>query len=125
MKYNVLNPPNSQRGLTLIELLMTMLIMVIALFALSALKNSTLRSTISAQRVTESTACAEERIETLIDQGYSKIPNGTNIGTCPDDRFQWETTVSDVDSVDKMKRIQVLVEWSSGSVSLQTLLGDI
>ncbi len=111
-------------GFTLTELLITMLIMVIALFALSALKNQSLKSTITAQRVTEATACAEQRIEEIINQGYSSITDGTTNGVCPDGQFDWEAEISNEGSVDNLKKIQVQVEWSGGSISMQTLLSD-
>ncbi len=118
------NFDKNNSGFTLTELLITMLIMVIALFALSALKNATLRSTISAQRVTEATACAEQRIEEIINLGYSSITDGTTNGVCPDGQFEWETEINNEGSVGNLKKIQVLVDWSGGSVSMQTLLSD-
>jgi prepilin-type N-terminal cleavage/methylation domain-containing protein len=111
-------------GFTLIELLITMLIMVIALFALSALKNQTLRATVSAQNVTEATACAEAVMEELINHGYSGVLNAPAFGDCPDDRFTWEVTIdSSVDSLD-LRKISVDVEWFRGMVTIETLLSD-
>ncbi len=116
----LLCPEKNSNGFTLVELLITMLIMVIALFALSALKNATLRSTISAQRVTEATACAEQRIEKIINQGYSSAASGS--GNCPDGQYTWMATVDNEGTVDDLKKIEVDVEWSGGTVSLKTLL---
>ncbi len=114
------NLDKNNSGFTLTELLITMLIMVIALFALSALKNQSLKSTIAAQRVTEATACAEQRIEELINQGYSSITSGN--GNCPDSRYTWTARVDDEETVDDLKIIEVDVEWSGGIITLKTLL---
>ncbi len=113
------------QGFTLMELLITMLIMVLVLFALSALKNATLMTTISAQKVTEASACAEQIMEELIGQGYGSVSNGTVAGTCSADQFGWEATVTDVGNDINLKVINVDVIWSQGSVSLKTLLSDI
>lgn len=99
--------------------------MVLVLFALSALKNATLRSTVSAQQVTEASACAEQIMEKLIGQGYGSVSKGTAMGSCPDDQFSWETTVSAVGGGLNLKKITVEVSWFRGSVSLKTLLSDI
>ncbi|RQD63089.1 MAG: prepilin-type N-terminal cleavage/methylation domain-containing protein [Desulfonatronovibrio sp. MSAO_Bac4] len=112
-------------GFTLVELLMTLFIMSIALFALSALKNQTLKSTIAAQRVTEATACAERKIEEAISLGFSALSNGTTSGDCPDASFFWEMEIEDENSIDNLKVITVGVEWTGGDVSLKTLLSDL
>ncbi len=103
-------------GFTLIELLITMLIMVIALFALSALKNQSLKSTIAAQRITEATACAEHVIEEYIQQGYNLAVSDS--GNCIGNAMTWDATVSsNIDNL-VLKKITVQVE----NVTLKTLL---
>jgi prepilin-type N-terminal cleavage/methylation domain-containing protein len=114
----------NNNGFTLTELLITMLIMVIALFALSALKNQSLKSTIVAQRITEATLCAEMKIEDAVSLGFSALSNGTTDGDCPDTRFGWEMMVADETSVDNLKVITVDVKWADIVVSLKTLLSD-
>lgn len=121
----IVSSEKGSQGFTLMELLITMLIMVLVLFALSALKNATLRSTVSAQQVTEASACAEQIMEKLIGQGYGSVSKGTAMGSCPDDQFSWETTVSAVGGGLNLKKITVEVSWFRGSVSLKTLLSDI
>ncbi len=112
---------NRAHGFTLVELLITMLIMVIALFALSALKNATLRSTISAQRVTEATACAEQQLEIFNAEGYANV-NSEHFYDCPDNRFRWKMEsprqIGDLD----LEKIVVTVEWTGGSLEIQTLM---
>ncbi len=111
----------NKSGFTLIELLIAMLIMVIALFALSVLKNATLRSTISAQSVTEATACAEQQLEIFNAEGYATV-NSEHFYDCPDNRFRWKMEspqqIGDLD----LEKIVVTVEWTGGSLEIQTLM---
>lgn len=99
-----------------------MLIMVLALFALAALKNVTLRSTINSQEITEATACAEEQIERFLTQGYDLASSGN--GACPDSKYLWTADVTPEGSIDGLKKIVINVEWSEKTITLQTLLGN-
>lgn len=115
-----MNPLKKNQGFTLVELLITLLIMAVALFALSALKNASLRSTISAQRVIEAVACAEEQMEIIKAQGYAHIISETSYD-CPGNRFQWRMdTPRPVTQVeDLLEEIVVMVECVHGLVELE------
>jgi prepilin-type N-terminal cleavage/methylation domain-containing protein len=115
-----MNPPDHHQGFTLVELLLTLIIMAVALFALSALKNATLRSTVSAQRVIEAVACAEEQMEIIKAQGHAHIMPETGYD-CPGSRFQWRMdTPGPVTLVeDLLEEIVVMVECADGLVELE------
>lgn len=115
-----MNPLKKKQGFSLVELLITLLIMAVALFALSALKNASLRSTISAQRVIEAVACAEEQMEIIKAQGYAHIIPETSYD-CPGNRFQWRMdTPRPVTQVeDLLEEIVVMVECVHGLVELE------
>jgi prepilin-type N-terminal cleavage/methylation domain-containing protein len=115
-----MNPLNKNRGFTLVELLITLLIMAVALFALSALKNASLRSTISAQRVIEAVACAEEQMEIIKAQGHANLTFEASYD-CPDNRLQWRMdTPRPVTLVeDLLEEIVVMVECVDGLVELE------
>ena len=115
-----MNLLNKNQGFTLVELLITLLIMAVALFALSALKNASLRSTISAQRVIEAVACAEEQMEIIKAQGYANITFEASYD-CSDNHFQWRMdTPRPVTQVeDLLEEIAVMVECADGLVELE------
>ncbi len=95
--------------------------MVIALFALSALKNQSLKSTIAAQRITEATACAERQLEIFNSEGYADVTPG-DLYVCPNNSFAWKMEqpqqIGDLD----LEKIVVTVEWTGGSLEIQTLM---
>ncbi|GAB6057615.1 hypothetical protein [Desulfonatronum parangueonense] len=112
-------------GFTILELLFAILIMVVALFALSKLKNSTLMATISAQRVTEATICAEQILEELEEIVYqsslSSIPVGNSSGDCGDNRYIWTKNVNKIDDMN-LKVVEVSVNWSKYNVTVRSIL---
>lgn len=115
-----MNPVKNKQGFTLVELLITMVIMATALFALSALKNSTLQSTIKAQRVTEAVACAEERIEIIRADGHESIVPGERYDCSNDDYVWWMEAPVPISPVqDLLEEIVVRVEWADGSSELE------
>ncbi len=115
-----MSPLKDMHGFTLMELLITMVIMAMALLALSALINSSLQSTIAAQRMTEAITCAEKQMEIIRADGYDTIAPGERYNCFNDSYIWWMETPKSISPVeDLLEEVAVRVEWADGSSELE------
>jgi len=62
---------SSQSGFTLIEVLIAVAIFTIGILSVNAMQIASIKGNASANRITESTSWASDRIETLLGLNYS------------------------------------------------------
>jgi prepilin-type N-terminal cleavage/methylation domain-containing protein len=66
-----------QKGFTLIEVMVTLVILSVSLLALAALMGATIRNTSNSGHVTEATTFAQDKLEELKAGGWKKLSDGT------------------------------------------------
>ncbi|MBW1698735.1 MAG: prepilin-type N-terminal cleavage/methylation domain-containing protein [Deltaproteobacteria bacterium] len=121
------------KGFTLIEALLAMIILSIALLGMVWLQASIMGYNQYAGQVTAATTLAQDRIEEIKNATYTSISGGTitesNIdeGGNPGGIFDRQTVIDDT-SLSNMKTITVTVSWlwrnKPRSVSLNTIISS-
>jgi len=132
-----LRPKNqalSQSGFTLIEILITMLILEIGLLGTAALTTGIIRGNYFAKNITTATAIAETQLESVQREGYdnattTKFPSSAQTVSMGGVNFSRTTNITDDSPAANMKTITVAVNWNEAnnvarSVTLQTILAQ-
>jgi prepilin-type N-terminal cleavage/methylation domain-containing protein len=66
-----------QKGFTLIEVMITLVILSVSLLALAALMGATIRNISNGGHVTEATTFAKDKLEELKAGGWERLSDGT------------------------------------------------
>jgi len=119
-------------GLTLLEILITMLILSVALLGVAGLTTGVVRGNAFSRKVTTATTVAEQKMEEMKRIGYSALPMADamvteDYQTMTDYPFhKRRTSIKMMDPADAMKVITVAVFWDGDnhSVSLRSVLGE-
>lgn|SRR5512134_2081818 len=128
------DPSLTESGFTLIEVLVTMLILVFGLLGTAGLTTGIMRGNFYAKNVTSATAIAESQLEAVQREGYpnvttTKFPSSPQAVSMGGVNFN-RTTIIDLDAPAlNMKTITVTVSWTEAnnaarSVALKTILAD-
>ena len=113
---------DNNKGFTLIEVLVAMVILSVGLLGTAALITGIINGNKVSNRITTATVLAQDKMEEIKSVGYSNAVSETRAFLpSPDDKYE-RTVVCD-SPVANMKTVTVTVYWESGkSISLQTIL---
>jgi type IV pilus assembly protein PilV len=119
-------------GLTLLEILITMLILSVGLLGIAGLTTGVIRGNAFSSKVTTATTVAEQKMEEMRRLGYSGLPMADTMTTEDYDTithypfYKRITSTKTMNPADGMKVITVTVFWDGDnhSVSLKTILAE-
>jgi type IV pilus assembly protein PilV len=124
-------PFRTNKGFTLLEVLVTLTILSIGLLGVAGLTTGVLRGNFYAKNVTTATVIAQTQIEDIQRTGYTNANTkaGTVEVTMGGARFSRNTVITNGSPAANMKTVSVTVTWNEGtggsrSVNLQTLLAQ-
>ena len=115
----------NNKGFTLIEVLVAMVILSIGLLGTAALITGIIRGNQVSNRMTAATTLAQDKMENIKSVSYSNAESEPRAFLpSPYEKYERQVTVVDDNSLGVgMKTVTVTVYWGSGkSVSLQTIL---
>ncbi len=114
----------NNKGFSLIEILVAMVILSIGLLGTAALTTSIIRGNQVSNRISTATTCAQDKMEEIRRLGYSNAVSETRAFlSSPYDQYEREVTVVGGSPATGMKTVTVEVYWeSSNSVTLKTIL---
>ena len=111
----------NKSAFTLIEVLITLVIVAISLVALIRLHLISMRMTEAAEKTSQAVFLANEKIAETLALGYPE--EGTNSGTIQKDalRFNWRTEVTNIEPrqsggpvISGLRKIYVDISWEQG-----------
>ena len=122
------------RGFTLIEVLVTALLLTVGLLGTLGLTTGVIRGNFFSKNITSATAIAESQLEAVQNRGYvnatsANFPAAAVAVTMGNVNFARTTTITNDSPSANMKTISVTVSWAetnnaARSVSLQTILAQ-
>jgi type IV pilus assembly protein PilV len=122
------------RGFTLIEVLVTALLLTVGLLGTLGLTTGVIRGNFFSKNITSATAIAESQLEAVQNRGYvnattANFPAAAVAVTMGNVNFARTTTIINDSPSANMKTISVTVTWTEAnnaarSVSLQTILAQ-
>jgi type IV pilus assembly protein PilV len=116
---------SGEKGFTLIEVLVAMLVLTIGLLGLATLAGTVIRGNSFSNKMTTATTLAQERLEEIQGVGYANA-NSLDTAGNPEsiDSYSRTTIVQSSSPAIGMKTVTVDVSWDAGaySVALKTIL---
>jgi type IV pilus assembly protein PilV len=122
------------RGFTLIEVLVTTLILTIGLLGTLGLATGIIRGNFFSKNITSATAIAQTQLEAVQNKGYvnattTNFPAAAVSVSMGSVSFSRTTTITNDSPSSNMKTVSVMVTWNetnnaARSVSLQTILAQ-
>jgi type IV pilus assembly protein PilV len=105
-------------GFTLIEIMITLVILSVGLTALAGLQVSAIKGNTFSKRMTAAVSIANQKLEQIKDTDYANIlsESSTQI-TQSNMRFTRQVTVTNNSPLANTKTVNVTVTWSDGSNS--------
>lgn len=133
-KNRCVNHLHSQLGFTLIEVLVTMIILTIGLLGTAGLTTGVIRGNGFSKNVTSATAIAQTQLEAVQRAGYAKVTT-TDFPATPaavsmqGKTFSRATTIATNTPAANMKQVTVTVTWNEANnlartVTLQTIIAE-
>jgi type IV pilus assembly protein PilV len=123
-----------QGGFTLIEVLITMLILIAGLLGTAGLTTGIIRGNFFSKNITSATVIAQTHLEAVQNKGYTNatstnFPATSTAVSMGGVTFNRTTTITDNSPTTNTKTISVTVIWNEAdnaarSVSLQTILAQ-
>ncbi|QII13899.1 hypothetical protein KsCSTR_45200 [Candidatus Kuenenia stuttgartiensis] len=121
--------PHDNAGFSLIEIMISIAIIAIGLFAVMSLGVIVIKGNSHSKRVTTATILAQDKIENYKKSDYDTVGSETGIYTSDID-YYWVANVQNDTPVSNTKTIILDVYWSPGTttsihnVELQTILAE-
>ena len=122
------------RGFTLIEVLVTALLLTVGLLGTLGLTTGVIRGNFFSKNITSATAIAESQLEAVQNRGYvnataTNFPAAAVTVSMGNVNFSRTTTITADSPSSNMKTVSVTVTWNEAnnaarSVSLQTILAQ-
>jgi prepilin-type N-terminal cleavage/methylation domain-containing protein len=103
----------SDKGFTLVEVMIGMAIFVIGYMAVASMQMMTIKGNTSARKTTEAATLAADRLETLIVLPYDNIDSG---GPVTQGAYTVSWQVADDTPLPNTKTITVTVSWQHGGL---------
>ncbi len=127
MKWKILFEP--EEGFTLIEIMITLVIMSVGLMALSGLQVHAIKGSISSKRLTTAVSIGEEKLEQIKNTSYANIQSESSTQINKSNmNFTRQVTVTNNTNPANTKTVKVTVTWTQGSksytVPISTLLSQ-
>jgi type IV pilus assembly protein PilV len=119
---------NNERGISLMEILVAMMIFGISMMGLAGMGGITIKTNMSSERVTTATSLAQDRIEYVKGLDFAAVDAAAateNYGSMTQHKFfKRVTSVTTDPSNASIKTVTVIVYWRSekSSISIQTLI---
>jgi prepilin-type N-terminal cleavage/methylation domain-containing protein len=118
---------SGEKGFTLIEVLIAMLVLAIGLLSLATLAGTVIRGNSFSNKMTTATTRAQERLEEVQGVGYANA-NSLDTAGNPEsiDSYSRTTIVQSSSPAIGMKTVTVTVSWDADahSVALKTILAE-
>ena len=110
---------HNNKGFTLIEIMISIAIIAIGIFAVMSLIITVMKGNTLSKRVTTATTIAQGKMEDFKSMDYDSIVDdpGTDTATAYDTVYYWEANVEDDTPATDTKTITVDVYWSSGGTN--------
>jgi type IV pilus assembly protein PilV len=105
-----------EEGFTLIEIMITLVILSIGLTALAGLQVSAIKGNTFSKRMTAAVSIANQKLEQIKDTAYANILSESST-QIPDTGFTRQVTVTNNSPMANTKTVIVTVTWSDGSNS--------
>ncbi len=107
---------HNNKGFTLIEIMISIAIIAIGIFAVMSLIITVMKGNTLSKRVTTATTIAQGKMEDFKSMDYDSVVDdpGTDTATAYDTVYYWEANVEDDTPATDTKTITVDVYWSSG-----------
>ena len=119
---------SSEKGFTLIEVLIATLVLAIGLLSLATLAGTVIRGNSFSNKMTAATTLAQEKLEDIQRQGYASASSATeNYSSITGyEAYKRVTTVAADTPAAGMKTVTVTVSWDADahSVVLKTILAE-
>jgi type IV pilus assembly protein PilV len=114
----------NNKGFTLIEVLVAMVILSVGLLGTAALITGIINGNKVSNRITTATVLGQDKMEEIKGLDYSSVVSEPKSSLpSPYDQYERQVTVIDPSPAANMKTVTVTVYWESNkSVSLQTIL---
>ncbi len=132
-KRNPLFFEKDDHGFSLVEILITLLVLSLGLLAICGLTSGVMRSNAFSNKLTTATTLAQEKIEELRGRGYAGLPSGAVLvsedygSMALHPLFKRIVDTQDAGTPhDSLKKVAVSVYWDGDAhgVMLETLLGE-
>ena len=107
-----------EEGFTLIEIMITLVIMSIGLMALAGLQVSAIRGNAFSKRLTTAISIAQSRLEQVKNTPYANIQSESSTQVAvsnPNLNFTRQVTVTNNSPLPNTKRVEVTVTWTQAS----------
>jgi prepilin-type N-terminal cleavage/methylation domain-containing protein len=114
-----------QKGFTLLEVLISVIILSVALLALAGLQIVSIRGNSFGGTMTEAITLAKDKIEDLKRDDWNNVATGNDTPTPPGRGINYARNWA-VQMVGQTKEVTVTVSWDNGNhqVSMATILAD-
>jgi type IV pilus assembly protein PilV len=107
---------SGDQGFTLIEIMITLVILSISLIALAGMQVSAIRGNAYSKRLTTAVAIAEQAIEQLKSGTYAAIQSQSAAQVTQSGlNFTRQVTVTDNSPMNNTKTVAVILQWKDGS----------
>ncbi len=121
---NIREKPNmcklhNNKGFTLIEIMISIAISAIGIFAVMSLIIIVMKGNTLSKRVTTATTIAHGKMEDFKSMDYDSVVDdpGTDTATAYDTVYYWEANIEDDTPATDTKTITIDVYWSSGGTN--------
>lgn len=122
--YNYLKERND--GFTLIEIMITLVILSVGLLALAGLQVNAIKGNANSRRMTIAVFIAEKKLEQIKNTSYTNIQSESiQQVTEASTNFTQQVTVTTNNPIQNTKKIDVTVTWKDGSKSYTVPLSTI
>ncbi len=110
---------HNNKGFTLIEIMISIAIIAIGIFAVMSLIITVMKGNTLSKRVTTATTIAQGKMEDFKSMDYDSVVDdpGTDTATAYDTVYYWEANIEDDTPATDTKTITVDVYWSSGGTN--------
>lgn len=124
----------ADQGFTLLEVLVTVVILSIGLLGTLGLTTGVIRGNFLSKNITSATAIAQSQLEAVQREGYvnattTKFPTTVQVVSMGRVSFNRATTITNNSPATNMKTVSVMVNWyeannTQRSITLQTILAQ-